>query len=121
MFSDLPSKADIDRRDGHVRFVPCVDGSELARLFCTLAGWSVQPWFLRQGLIWVDRDPRWGSHFLQGFPCKPHIRRELIPATVPHSGRGELQENGTTLCRRRCSAMPNNGDVSSDHRTALRA
>jgi len=47
--------------------------------------------------------------------------RELIPATVPHSGRGELQENGTTLCRRRCSAMPNNGDVSSDHRTALRA
>ena len=59
--------------------------------------------------------------FLQGFPCKPHIRRELIPATVPHSGRGELQENGTTLCRRRCSAMPNNGDVSSDHRTALRA
>ena len=27
----------------HVRFVPCVDGSELARLFFTFAGWSVQP------------------------------------------------------------------------------
>jgi hypothetical protein len=23
--------------------VPCVDGSELARLFFTFAGWSVQP------------------------------------------------------------------------------
>src|SRR5262249_34058300 len=27
----------------HVRFVPCVDGSELARTFFTPAGWSVQP------------------------------------------------------------------------------
>ena len=27
----------------YVRFVPCVDGSELARLFFTFAGWSVQP------------------------------------------------------------------------------
>jgi hypothetical protein len=26
-----------------VRFVPCVDGSELARTFFTPAGWSVQP------------------------------------------------------------------------------
>jgi hypothetical protein len=26
-----------------VRFVPCVDGSELARVFFTFAGWSVQP------------------------------------------------------------------------------
>src|SRR5262245_34224502 len=26
-----------------VRLVPCVDGSELARLFFTFAGWSVQP------------------------------------------------------------------------------
>jgi hypothetical protein len=29
------------RRYSH--FVPCVDGSELARLFFTFAGWSVQP------------------------------------------------------------------------------
>ena len=58
------------------------------------------------------------SHFCR-LPCKPHIRRELIPTTVPHSGTGELQENGTTLCRRHRSAMPNNGDVPSDRRTAL--
>ena len=42
-----------------------------------------------------------GALISAGFPCKPHIRRELIPATVPHSGRGELQENGTTLYKRR--------------------
>src|SRR5215831_10155783 len=41
--SALPPKADIERYDRHVRFVPCVDGSELARLFFTFAGWSVQP------------------------------------------------------------------------------
>src|SRR5262245_50495768 len=41
--SALPPKADIERHDWHVRFVPCVDGSELARLFFTFAGWSVQP------------------------------------------------------------------------------
>ena len=29
--SALPLKADIDRRQQDVRFVPCVDGSELAR------------------------------------------------------------------------------------------
>ena len=49
-----------------------------------------------------------------GFPAKPHIRRELIPTIVPHSGTGELQENGTTLYKRRLSATPNNGDVPSD-------
>ena len=76
--------------------------------------------YLRQELIWADRDPRRSSHFCR-LPCKPHIRRELIPTTVPHSGTGELQENGTTLCRRHRSAMPNNGDVPSDRRTALRS
>ena len=35
-----------------------------------------------------------------GFPCKPHIRRELIPNHCPAFGPGELQENGTTLCPR---------------------
>src|SRR5262252_2004971 len=43
IMSALPPKADIERHDLHVRFVPCVDGSELARLFFTFAGWSVQP------------------------------------------------------------------------------
>src|SRR5262245_37009214 len=41
--SALPLKADIRVRPPRVRFVPCVDGSELARLFFTFAGWSVQP------------------------------------------------------------------------------
>jgi hypothetical protein len=33
--SALPPKADIHRRERHVRFVPCVDGSELARRIFT--------------------------------------------------------------------------------------
>jgi len=36
-------KADIATLPRYVRSVPCVDGSELARLFFTFAGWSVQP------------------------------------------------------------------------------
>jgi hypothetical protein len=39
----LPRKRTISRPSRQVRFVPCVDGSELARLFFTFAGWSVQP------------------------------------------------------------------------------
>src|SRR5215831_5041516 len=39
--SALPPKADKERKSWYVRFVPCVDGSELARLFFTFAGWSV--------------------------------------------------------------------------------
>ena len=35
--SALPPKADMCGALGHVRFVPCVDGSELARAFFTLA------------------------------------------------------------------------------------
>ena len=38
-----PRSGQNNRRLGNVRFVPCVDGSELARLFFTFAGWSVQP------------------------------------------------------------------------------
>src|SRR5262245_20225075 len=41
--SALPPKADKQEKARLVRFVPCVDGSELARLFFTFAGWSVQP------------------------------------------------------------------------------
>src|SRR5262249_41453445 len=41
--STLPLKADKAPTCWHVRSVPCVDGSELARLFFTFAGWSVQP------------------------------------------------------------------------------
>src|SRR5262245_50526029 len=57
-----------------------------------------------------------GALIPAGFPAKPHIRWELIPSHCPAFGTGELQENGTTLCRRRRSATPNNGDVPSDHR-----
>src|SRR5262249_51116736 len=41
--SALPPKADIGTQSRNVRFVPCVDGSELARGIFTLQPWSVQP------------------------------------------------------------------------------
>src|SRR5262245_48902216 len=41
--SALPQKRTNSRGLDFVRFVPCVDGSKLARLFFTFAGWSVQP------------------------------------------------------------------------------
>jgi hypothetical protein len=41
--SALPPKADINRRGWRVRYGPCVDGSELARLFLRVQHWSVQP------------------------------------------------------------------------------
>src|SRR5262249_55104739 len=41
--SALPPKADKQDKARLVCFVPCVDGSELARLFFTFAGWSVRP------------------------------------------------------------------------------
>src|SRR5437016_14324751 len=39
----MPRLADLLRRAARRNLVPCVDGSELARLFFTCAGWSVQP------------------------------------------------------------------------------
>lgn len=33
----------------------------------------------------------------QGFPCKPHIRRDCVPTTVPHSGR-ESSRRAAPLC-----------------------
>src|SRR5258708_16100339 len=41
--SAVPSTADIYQEDGNVSFVPCVDGSGLARTFFTSQAWSVQP------------------------------------------------------------------------------
>src|SRR5262249_26248438 len=41
--SASPRKRTNSQTSRCVRFVPCVDGSELARLFFTFAGWSVQP------------------------------------------------------------------------------
>ena len=31
--------------------------------------------------------PRWSSRHSRALPCKPHIRRDDVPTTVPHSGR----------------------------------
>jgi len=41
--SALPPKADIAEGDRHVRFVPCVDGSELARRIFTSQARSARP------------------------------------------------------------------------------
>src|SRR5271157_3054185 len=41
--SALPPKADVSWTSFDVRFVPCVDGSELARRIFTSQAWSVQP------------------------------------------------------------------------------
>jgi len=35
--------------------------------------------------------------FTQGFPCKPHIRRDCVRTTVPHSGR-ESSRRAAPLC-----------------------
>src|SRR6516164_7503501 len=43
VMSASPRKRTNSRSFLYVRFVACVDGSELARLFFTFAGWSVQP------------------------------------------------------------------------------
>ena len=39
----MPSPISVAGLSAYVRYVPCVDGSELARAFFTLQGWSVQP------------------------------------------------------------------------------
>src|SRR6516164_8424226 len=41
--SALPPKADMDQHGRDVHYVPCVDGSELARRIFTSQAWSVQP------------------------------------------------------------------------------
>jgi hypothetical protein len=74
----------------------------------------------RQELMWADGDPRRSSHFCR-LPCKTSHPAGVDPNHCPAFGTGELQENGTTLYRRRRSAMPNNGDVPSDRWTALRS
>src|SRR5271156_1995412 len=62
-----------------------------------------------------------GALISAGFPAKTSHPAGVDPNHCPAFGTGELQENGTTLYRRRRSAMPNNGDVPSDRRTALRS
>ena len=31
--------------------------------------------------------PRWSSRHGRALPCEPHIRRDDVPTTIPHSGR----------------------------------
>jgi hypothetical protein len=55
--------------------------------------------------MWIDRDPRRSPHFCR-VPCKPHIRRELILTTVPHSGWGRApRERHHSLQTSDCSAF----------------
>jgi hypothetical protein len=109
-----------------------VQGSELSRQLAAKGHvWTVPAvlsakrsgavmYSARQALIWADRDPRRGSHH-----CRLSLQTShpagVDPNHCPAFGTGELQENGTTLCKRRRSAMPNNGDVPSDWRAALRS
>ena len=99
----------------------CVDGSELARTFFTNAALvGAAMCSASHDGISVKSDPRRSSHFCR-LPCKTSHPAGVDPNHCPAFGTGELQENGTTLYRRRRSAMPNNGDVPSDRWTALRS
>jgi hypothetical protein len=71
-------------------------------------------------LMRADRDPRRSSHFCR-LLCKTSHPAGVDPDHFPAFGTEELRENGTTPYRRRRSAMPNNGDVPSDRRIALRS
>jgi len=103
---------------GHVWTAP-----SWQELFFTLQHWSVRPCVRPHMMVspssadWADRDPRRGSHH-----CRLSLQTShpagVDPNHCPAFGTGELQENGTTLCKRRRSAMPNNGDVPSDWRAA---
>jgi hypothetical protein len=108
----------------HVRFTPMCGRLRVGKDFLErLQHWSVQPCVRPHMMVspssadWADRDPRRGSHH-----CRLSLQTShpagVDPNHCPAFGTGELQENGTTLCKRRRSAMPNNGDVPSDWRAA---
>jgi hypothetical protein len=59
--SALPSSRD----RGHVRFVPCVDGSGLARTFFTSQAWSVRPCVRPLGAVHMTA----GHNALRGSGC----------------------------------------------------
>ena len=93
MMSAFHPIATEQRTQFYVGSVPCVDGSELARAFFTFAG------LVGAAMCSASHDGvsvksecwrtviQGGALISAGFPAKPHIRRELIPTTVPHSGR----------------------------------
>jgi hypothetical protein len=49
----------------------------------------------RGGAVWFC--PRRSSRYGRALPCKPHIRREDVPTTVPHSGQ-ESSKRAAPLC-----------------------
>jgi hypothetical protein len=64
-------------------------------------------WALQRGPVVVQG----GALVTARPPCEPHIRRDSVPNHGPAFGTGELQEGGTTLCRRRSRPRPDNGNA----------
>ena len=60
--------------------------------------------------------PRLSSHHA-GFSRANLTSGGIASHHCPASGTRELQEDGTTLCRRRFRTMPDNGDTSLDRST----
>src|ERR1700730_999226 len=58
--------------------------------------------------------PRRSSPYGRALPCKPHIRREDVPTTVPYSGRESSRRAGPLCEKRRMRARPDNGDAPLD-------
>jgi hypothetical protein len=63
--------------------------------------------FFHRGILrcWFGLRPRRSSRYGRALPCKPHIRREDVPTTIPHSGR-ESSKWAAPLCEtaRSCQA-----------------
>jgi hypothetical protein len=112
----------------------CVDGPRLAREICCLAQFEllavmcpasheggpcqvasrviVHAQFAKDYII----RPRLSSHHA-GFSRANLTSGGIASHHCPASGTRELQEDGTTLCRRRFRTMPDNGDTSLDRST----
>jgi hypothetical protein len=54
-----------------------------------------------------------GAPITTGLPCKPHIRRDRVPTTVPHSGR-ESSRRAAPLFETMRGIRPDNGDAPLD-------
>src|SRR5215469_10941975 len=92
--SALLLKADIASSPRHVCFVPCVDGSELARTFFTPAGWSVQPCVRPHMMVSPSRADlgrsrsKMGLSFSAGLPLQTSHPAGVDPSHCPAFGTG---------------------------------
>src|SRR5215468_4198376 len=83
-----------ERLPCYVRFVPCVDGSELARLFFTFAGWSVQPCVRPHMMVSPSRADlgrsrsKVGLSFSAGLPLQTSHPAGVDPSHCPAFGTG---------------------------------